>query len=71
MLDTTAEAASIQIAAFRRLSPEARVALAFDASDWMMRLAASRPVAAPQSSNVARAAESEATAHWAEIRSSS
>ena len=46
MHDTTAEAAEAQLAAFRRLSPEARVALALEASDWLMAVARARPAGA-------------------------
>ena len=42
MRDTTAEAAAVQIAAFRRLSPAERVATAFEASDWLLRVARAR-----------------------------
>ena len=39
MYDTTAEAAEVQARALRRLTPEARVAMALEASDWLRRLA--------------------------------
>ena len=47
MHDTDPEATRIQIAAFRDLSPEARVALAFEASEWIMAVARARTAAAP------------------------
>lgn len=46
MRDTTADAAEAQLAAFRRLSPAARVALALEASDWLMAVARARPAVA-------------------------
>jgi len=45
MRDTSIEAAAVQIAAFRRLSPAERVAMAFEASDWLLRIARARPAA--------------------------
>ncbi|MEX2181109.1 MAG: hypothetical protein WD771_03655 [Gemmatimonadaceae bacterium] len=42
MHDTSPEAAAVQIAAFRRLEPAERVALALAASDWMMAVARAR-----------------------------
>lgn len=45
MHDTSAEAAAVQIAAFRRLSPSERVAMAFEASEWLLRVARARPAA--------------------------
>ena len=39
MHDTTREAAAVQADALRRLSPEARVAMALEASEWLRRLA--------------------------------
>jgi hypothetical protein len=45
MRDTSAEAAAVQIAAFRRLSPAERVAMAFEASDWLLRIGRARPAA--------------------------
>ncbi len=39
MHDTTREAAAVQAHALRHLAPEARVALALEASDWLQRLA--------------------------------
>jgi len=47
MRDTSAEAAEVQIAAFRRLSPAERVAMAFEASEWLLRVARARPAAPP------------------------
>ncbi len=47
MRDTSAEAASAQIAAFRRLTPAERVAMAFEASEWIMAVARARPPAFP------------------------
>jgi len=47
MRDTSSAAAAVQIAAFRRLSPEQRVALAFEASEWLLRVARARPTATP------------------------
>lgn len=47
MRDTSAEAAAVQIAAFRRLSPAERVAMAFEASEWLMRVTRARPAAPP------------------------
>lgn len=44
MDDTTAEAAETQLAAFRRLSPAQRVALALEAGDWLMAVARARPI---------------------------
>lgn len=46
MCDTSAEAATVQIAAFRRLSPAERVALAFEASEWVMAVARARSATA-------------------------
>ena len=45
MRDTSAEAAAVQIAAFRRLSPAERVGVAFEASEWIMTVARARPLA--------------------------
>lgn len=42
MHDTTLEAAAVQSRALRHLNPEARVALALEASDWLRRLARAR-----------------------------
>lgn len=47
MRDTSAEAAAVQIAAFRRLSPAERVAMAFEASEWLLMVARARPAAPP------------------------
>jgi hypothetical protein len=47
MRDTTAEAAGAQLAAFRRLSPAERVALALEASDWLMAVARARQSEGP------------------------
>jgi hypothetical protein len=47
MRDTSPEAAEVQIAAFRHLSPAARVAMAFEASDWLLRIARTRPSVPP------------------------
>ncbi len=41
--DTSADAAAVQAEAIRRLTPEARVALALEASDWLQRLAQAGP----------------------------
>jgi hypothetical protein len=38
MRDTSPEAAAIQIEAFRRMSPMERVAMAFEASEWIMSI---------------------------------
>ena len=42
MRDTSPDAANVQTAAFRRLSPAERVALAFEASEWLMTVARTR-----------------------------
>lgn len=47
MRDTSPDAAPIQIAAFRHLSPAERVAMAFEASEWLLRVARARPTAPP------------------------
>lgn len=47
MRDTSAEAVSVQIDAFRRLTPAERVAMAFEASEWIMAVARARPAAFP------------------------
>ena len=47
MRDTSTEAATAQIAAFRRLSPAERVALAFEASEWIKAVARARTSALP------------------------
>ncbi|MBX9927399.1 MAG: hypothetical protein K2X99_00670 [Gemmatimonadaceae bacterium] len=39
MRDTSPEAEAIQIEAFRRMSPMERVAMAFEASEWIMSIA--------------------------------
>lgn len=47
MRDTSPDAAEIQIAAFRHLSPVERVAMAFEASEWLLRVARARLTAPP------------------------
>jgi hypothetical protein len=47
MHDTTREAAAVQARALRSLTPEARVALALEASDWLRRLARVRTEQGP------------------------
>lgn len=47
MRDTSVEASAVQIAAFRRMSPAERVALAFEASEWIMTVARARLAAVP------------------------
>lgn len=42
MRDTSPEAVAVQIAAFRRMSPAERVAAAFEASEFIMRVARAR-----------------------------
>lgn len=42
MRDTSADAEQAQLEAFRRLSPSDRVAMALEASDWLMAVARSR-----------------------------
>lgn len=42
MRDTSAEATAVQIAAFRRMTPAERVAVAFEASEWLMAIARAR-----------------------------
>ena len=42
MRDTSPDAATVQSAAFRRLSPAERVTLAFEASEWLMTVARTR-----------------------------
>ena len=42
MRDTSPDAANVQTAAFRRLNPAERVALAFEASEWLMTVARTR-----------------------------
>lgn len=55
MRDTTEDAAEAQFAAFRRMSPAERVALAFEASDWLMAVARARQSAAGDGGSGARA----------------
>lgn len=55
MHDTSAEAIETQLAAFRRLSPAARVALALEASDWLMAVARARMSAEPRAPALANA----------------
>lgn len=47
MHDTTADAQQAQLEAFRRLSPAERVAMALEASDWLMAVARARPTGGP------------------------
>ena len=42
MRDTNAEVVELQIEAFRRMSPEERVARAFEASDWLLAIGRAR-----------------------------
>lgn len=42
MRDTSDDAQAVQIDAFRRMSPAERVALAFEASEWLMSVARAR-----------------------------
>jgi hypothetical protein len=62
MQDTTVEAAEAQLAAFRRLSPAERVALALEASDWLMSVARARAAREPDVCSSAGASVSVARA---------
>lgn len=57
MRDTSPDAATVQIAAFRRMSPAERVALAFEASDWLMTVARTRTTGAAAEAPAVRAVE--------------
>jgi hypothetical protein len=61
MSDTRPEAAQVQLAAFRRLTPEARVALAFEASEWIMAVSRARPLAGPAGLTVDHASTRESS----------
>lgn len=47
MRDTTADAERVQRDVFRGMSPAARVALAFEASEWLLAIARLRVAAPP------------------------
>jgi hypothetical protein len=58
MRDTSDDAQAVQIDAFRRMSPAERVALAFEASEWLMSVARARTAPAVEAHSAHSALDS-------------
>jgi hypothetical protein len=66
MRDTSDDAQAVQIDAFRRMSPAERVALAFEASEWLMSVARARtaPLSAAGASGTSDRDEGKSGTGW-------